>query len=113
MLNLTNESRLLQETVLVLPPEPVEPANRLTPKRGDPRRRRHNPAAWMNEFQWQHYVRFQELVRRFASPPRRIVVPRRVRFWLHTAFRSSGEDGDDNSGDAHALLGIPQRRCAK
>jgi hypothetical protein len=35
-----------------------------------------------------------------------------VRFWWHTAFRSSGDGGDDNSGDAHALLGIP-RRCAK
>jgi len=112
MLNLTIESRLLQETVLVFPPEPVESGNMLNPRCGDPRRRRHNPAVWMNEFQWQKYVRFQELVRRFASPLRRIVVPR-VRFWLHTAFRSSGEDGDDNSGDAHALLGIPQRRCAK
>ncbi len=112
MLNLPNESRLLQETVLVLPPEPVEPANRLTPKRGDPRRRRHNPAAWMNEFQWQHYVRFQDFIRRSTSPHYRIAVSRRVRFCWHTAIRSSGDDNDDDgsSGDAHALLGIcPQR----
>jgi len=113
MLNLTIESRLLQETVLVLPPEPVESGNMLNPRRGDPRRRRHNPAIWMNEFQWQHYVRFQELVRRFSSLPRHIGISRRVRFWRPIAFGSSGDDGEDaNSGDAHALLGI-SRRCAK
>ena len=109
MLNLTIES----QSLLVLAPQAVEPGNCLTSQRGDdPKRRRYNPAVSMNEFQWQHYVRFQDFIRRSTSPHYRIAVSRRVRFCWHTAIRSSGDDNDDggSSGDAHALLGIcPQR----
>lgn len=108
MPNLTIE----QQSLLVLPPQAVEPGNRLAPKRGDPKRRLHNPAVWMGDFQWEHYIRFQEVVRRFSSLHWRIAAFRRSqRRARHSIFSSSsGSDDDGSSGDAHALLGIcPQR----
>jgi len=104
--------------VVVLPPEPMQPGNGLARQHGDPkrlkRRSQHCLAVWMNEFQWQRFIRCRELVRRVSSVPWRIAVPRRGRPFGRIAFRSSSDDDDGNSGDAYALLGIsPQRRDRK
>ncbi len=116
-----------QTTLLtVLPPGPVEAGNGRRPGKragarepGDPRplkrRSQHCLAVWMNEFQWQRYIRWRELVRRVRTRPWRIAVPRSGRPFGRIAFRSSsGDDDGGSSGDAYALLGIsPQRRCPK
>ncbi len=96
----------------------MQPGNGRAREPGDPRplkeRSQHYLAVWMDEFQWQRFIRCRELVRWVCAFPWRIAGSLRERPFGRIASHASGDDDDGNSCDAHALLGIsPQRRDRK